>query len=346
MTMAVNSMLGRQEIAHPQVMTFIMGTGEGYTSEKFQAVNWGEISKYAQRAMCPDDDTTSPSDGRAIDPEGITVSVKRDGEQVEASNHLLDYVYRPTEPPFTDMGLYRHISWTRKVRRSHPTGVRTTCRTHVVSHQFSSCKHPQYNTHELRMRADPVVPVLLGPRISRRRGSEAETEDWARDMCILFRPWRHPRELRFGASRWTQSLDAIMPMLDDHDRNVIVNMSLISEGKAAGDERRKGRHNDKTDAMTMMEETGATNLPLDGAAELNGGSTPSAFLLLDLTRYSNDDQRRTHVSDHLQNLIGEQSARAFMRCLPIPTNPGEGRNIPPATYSRDEEDEDKMPLIY
>ncbi|KDR81273.1 hypothetical protein GALMADRAFT_60551, partial [Galerina marginata CBS 339.88] len=38
---AVNSMIGRQEISHAQVMSYLVGGGDHYKSEKFATLNWG-----------------------------------------------------------------------------------------------------------------------------------------------------------------------------------------------------------------------------------------------------------------------------------------------------------------
>ncbi|KAH6896108.1 hypothetical protein BKA70DRAFT_1030521, partial [Coprinopsis sp. MPI-PUGE-AT-0042] len=55
MTMAVNSMMGRQEISQQQIMNYIVGGGDCYTNERFQTFNWGEVLRYVNRAFQGED---------------------------------------------------------------------------------------------------------------------------------------------------------------------------------------------------------------------------------------------------------------------------------------------------
>ncbi|KAF9524890.1 hypothetical protein CPB83DRAFT_748463, partial [Crepidotus variabilis] len=45
---AVNSMMGRQEISHPQVMSYLIGGGDHYTSESFVTLQWGSILRFVE----------------------------------------------------------------------------------------------------------------------------------------------------------------------------------------------------------------------------------------------------------------------------------------------------------
>ncbi|KAJ7730793.1 hypothetical protein B0H16DRAFT_1329800, partial [Mycena metata] len=46
MTSTVNSMMGHQEISHPQVMSYLVGGGDHYASDKFAILHWGAIRRY------------------------------------------------------------------------------------------------------------------------------------------------------------------------------------------------------------------------------------------------------------------------------------------------------------
>ncbi|KAJ7665251.1 hypothetical protein DFH06DRAFT_985725, partial [Mycena polygramma] len=48
MTSAVNSMMGHQEVSHPQVMSYLIGGGDHYTSERFDVLYWGAIKRHVQ----------------------------------------------------------------------------------------------------------------------------------------------------------------------------------------------------------------------------------------------------------------------------------------------------------
>ncbi|KAJ7015731.1 hypothetical protein C8F04DRAFT_874019, partial [Mycena alexandri] len=41
MTGTVNSMMGYQEISHPQVLSYLVGGGDHYTSDRFNVLWWG-----------------------------------------------------------------------------------------------------------------------------------------------------------------------------------------------------------------------------------------------------------------------------------------------------------------
>ncbi|RXW19324.1 hypothetical protein EST38_g6531 [Candolleomyces aberdarensis] len=45
---AVNSMVGHQEISHQQVMSYLVGGGDHYTNGSFRTFNWGELLRYIQ----------------------------------------------------------------------------------------------------------------------------------------------------------------------------------------------------------------------------------------------------------------------------------------------------------
>ncbi|KAJ6464324.1 hypothetical protein DFH09DRAFT_957813, partial [Mycena vulgaris] len=46
MTTTVNSMMGHQEISHPQVMSYLIGGGDHYTSDQFAVLYWGAVKRY------------------------------------------------------------------------------------------------------------------------------------------------------------------------------------------------------------------------------------------------------------------------------------------------------------
>ncbi|KAJ7783107.1 hypothetical protein B0H16DRAFT_1297913, partial [Mycena metata] len=45
-TTAVNSMMGYQEISHPQVMSYLVGGGDHYTSDDFEILWWGTVLRF------------------------------------------------------------------------------------------------------------------------------------------------------------------------------------------------------------------------------------------------------------------------------------------------------------
>ncbi|KAG1842475.1 hypothetical protein C8R48DRAFT_619580, partial [Suillus tomentosus] len=93
--------------------------------------------------------------------------------------------------------------------------------------------HPQHDTHVLRFRSEPVVPVLLGPGIPRSDGSEEDYERYCRSILLLFKSWRDLGDLQAECATWSAALDAcdFSPSL----KAVIRNMNVENECKEARD---------------------------------------------------------------------------------------------------------------
>ncbi|KAF5340024.1 hypothetical protein D9611_012445 [Ephemerocybe angulata] len=312
-TIAVNSMLGRQEISHPQVMSYILGGGECYTSESFQAINWAEVLRYVTEQTLTDpyvdpptrdhDQDRHPANGeRSLN--SLRVSMRPAGDNITASNTLMDYIFRPKSEPYQSMGLYNHVASTR--RTAHKAGSK---KVHTGS--FSSDAHPQHMSHILSSRRKPVVPVLLGPRIQRRHGNDFEQESWARDMCILFKPWRQPSDLNAENTPWQDKVDEIIPLLSERDKKVLDNMALIAEGKQARDERPRGKNRGISESALLELE----NLPdLEAVPERPLVNIYAAAL--EPIEGGTDYRIRSKASDYLDSLLGPGASRAIQSCFP------------------------------
>ncbi|KAJ3549401.1 hypothetical protein NMY22_g893 [Coprinellus aureogranulatus] len=318
MTLALNSMLGCQELSHPQVMSYIAGGGENYTSERFQAVNWAEIVKYV---------TTSHEADRLQAGSGtqcLGMTVNREDGRINVSNQLLDYIFRPETEPYHSMGLYRFISSTAKCPKKKPASTSERSPPRQSSgHPFSSEAHPQFESRLLTLRAVEVVPVLLGPRISKNKGSDTEKEEWARDMCILFRPWRCLSDLKPPTcNSWVETLDSTMPMVKEKDKTIMSNMSLIAEGKSARDSRPRGRRRgpEAQQSHEPADENTEGDAQGDDSEELEG----NVFSLITRSAHQNESTEADTLPDrleqHLRDLIGSESTTAFRSCMPAHTS--------------------------
>lgn len=60
MTKIVNAMMGRQEMSHQQVMSYLVGGGGNYASDKFQVLYWGEIHRHIARQEEVEANRTDP----------------------------------------------------------------------------------------------------------------------------------------------------------------------------------------------------------------------------------------------------------------------------------------------
>ncbi|KAF5332297.1 hypothetical protein D9611_008065 [Ephemerocybe angulata] len=306
-TIAINSMLGRQELSHPQVMSYILGGGENYTSERFQSINWAEVLRYVTgtRSVEAPLDIGAVEQPMALDDLQVAMTAERN--TLTASSSLLDYIFRPTHEPYDSMGLYFHVATTRRITRK----ARDPKQTGV----FSSPSHPQYKTHALGARRIHVIPVLLGPAIQRRKGTELEQETWARDICILFAPWRAPSDIEPGQSTWIAQAEALMTRLSPEALKIVENMSVVAEGRQARDNRPRGKRRGLSEqallAMEMLPDLDTDEPALDlnvYAAAVNSSSEDEPHTDSRLARY-------------LDDLLGPGSSWAIQQCFPAGPNP-------------------------
>lgn len=225
---AVNSMMGRQEISHPQVMSYLVGGGDHYTPEQFAILKWGLIKRCL----------TGPTDSE-VDPEShviARVSLTLGRGSITISNQYLDYSLRPVELRFEGLCLYDFVACVGKYKR--PGGK---CNQRLPG-CFLNDLHPQFETHYLTIRREKYIPVILGPSIPNPNKSTEAAEEWARDVLILFKPWRDLDGLKQGFETWLESYNDYEPRLMASHKRVIGNFRVLSECSDARDRDRSKRH--------------------------------------------------------------------------------------------------------
>ncbi|KAF5320357.1 hypothetical protein D9611_011328 [Ephemerocybe angulata] len=306
-TIAINSMLGRQELSHPQVMSYVLGGGEYYTSERFQAVNWSEVIRYITGTQSGLEITRAPPDPTpAID--DLSLAMTDEDGSMTASNSLLDYIFRPTSEPYNSMGFYNHIATTKRTTRKKTPNSTTA----ATAGAFSSNKHPQFTTHYLGSRTHHVIPVLLGPAIARRHGNDSEQESWARDMCILFSPWRIPADVIPTDGDWKKKVNTVCSTLSEQDQRVLGNMALVAEGRQARDEKPRNRHKGISDQALLCLDDLAGLDPAEPVAQTNVYAAA-----LDVSNDgSTEPGSNSKIAGYLDDLLGQGSSWAIQRCFP------------------------------
>ncbi|KAJ3540727.1 hypothetical protein NMY22_g4175 [Coprinellus aureogranulatus] len=320
MTTAVNSMMGHQEISHPQVMSYLVGGGDHYTSESFCSFNWGSIHAYMLSYWFPVDTINSTAD------ENVSLSMF--GGEVMVSSQRLDYMYRCNEPPYNDLCLYDFIAMVRKVPSSGRGLIDEEFSNLIPEEEesvrvpravFSSPEHPQFRTHCLRSRRKACIPVLLGPNIL---CSRTDTENDMRSMQVLtlFKPWRTAQDLKSPTESWTDALDHLLTKISLHHRTILSNFDALAESKEERDKNLQRRRQNKrsraydprqilADVVAEIAETGE----FDVHAIQREGTVYNALLSVPVdgaTCYSNESL------DRLSQLIGPVCAAEFDRCYP------------------------------
>ena len=164
---------------------------------------------------------------------------------ISAANQQNDYLYRPSDEPFASMGLYEYVGMSekitkdaesRRVLRRKPSGSSGRhCGRPEESRADFSPEHPQCETHLVRRRTVWVVPVILGDRIPRSDRTDEERERWSRAILTLFKPWRHPADLKESSETWYEAYERYAPAIAPEHLAIIRNMNVLSECRDARD---------------------------------------------------------------------------------------------------------------
>lgn len=263
MVKVVNAMMGRQEISHQQVMSYLVGGGDSYTSHKFRTLYWGEFDRYLRSQGQPDAEGISCQDGGAhcvpdltevgaqpeevddLDEVDVSVttrdapfSLSKKPEEISAAftedgivqhSLLADYRLRSSKPVFNTMALWDFVATTVLEPCTKASKI---FNPRVSRGKLLNDEHPLYRTHVNKLNTGQrVVPVLVGPQIPRKDTSEEDTENWCRLMLLLFKPWREPEDLRGIGQTWKNAFEAYA--FAPHLANVIGNMNIEQECKDA-----------------------------------------------------------------------------------------------------------------
>ena len=262
LTKIVNAIMGRREISHQQVMSYLVGGGDCYTSHDFRTVRFYEFLDIALKHKQHLDGMCDCVELEHIDcPENLyrnTCMAYVSKGSITVVTDTLDYIMRPSTTPFEEMSLWEFLEQTEKVKR--PTSehehaqtdenletliVDTERRpyTRRLRRVFSNQSHPQYNTHELCLCNKFVVPVLIGESIPLPRSSDVQLEEFSHAMLLLFRPWRKISSLIDGFSCWTEAFDVFE--FKDRLSQLIDNFTIELECKDSRDTHRAEYHSRK-----------------------------------------------------------------------------------------------------
>lgn len=243
LTKSVNAMMARMEISHQQVMSYLVGGGDHYSSHTFRNLYWGEVDRYirkldqqrdgseAQPSEERDDEDDSPTGGSVPYEPEVVLTLK--DKSVTATNQILDYTLRPSSSDFSNLSIWDYVSRTERISLTEDSqnalpAAKTSGPKRTVRNTFHS-DHPQHDTHLVRLRS-PLIPVLLGPTISRDRTPE-ERESWCRAMLILFKPWRSLDDLRGIGQSWKDAFEHFE--FSEDSARVMQNINVLHECKDA-----------------------------------------------------------------------------------------------------------------
>ncbi|KAJ7215813.1 hypothetical protein GGX14DRAFT_562271 [Mycena pura] len=275
-TKTVMALMSKQEMSHQQVMSYLIGGGDHYTSHSFKVVKWGQIDRFVaalekhQTRETGEPDAYMPSDhipdvdplllppcadeqfGQWVeDPEDENeqapvdeqVTVVVTDNFVGVSKNIPDYPSRALEEPFNSLSLWEHeecvekisaVTEDRRVEKleaAEAAEVTPRKRAGRKPEPRGILPHDPY--HVTRMRAVPLVNVLLGEKIPRPDRGKAEHVKWCRAMLILFKPWRNLRDLKAVGQTWEEAYAATT--FSTQTLKIMRNMNVENECKDARD---------------------------------------------------------------------------------------------------------------
>lgn len=230
----VNSMMGKHEISHQQVMSYLIGGGDYYTPEEFTVLNWHRLIIFVNNSIDSLAKGTSLHNCHVndnIDLEDEVVQLSLDEQHISASNQQLDYIFRPEEEKFNYLCFYQFVATVGKRKVSK----KILEETNFWDGCFSDWNHPQRNSHQLYIKTKASIPVILGPKFSRPNRSVEEHNLWAKEMLIMFKPWRTVEDLKSSQQTWEEAYSIYQESISPVFKRIINNIHVLSECKDARD---------------------------------------------------------------------------------------------------------------
>ncbi|KAF8439786.1 hypothetical protein L210DRAFT_867443 [Boletus edulis BED1] len=118
-TKCINSLMGRQEISHQQVMSYLVGGGDHYTSHAYRPFRFYDFlhalsihERATMDVIALDASEHSPVDND-LDTEEVSLDVS--SGDVTITSDLMDYQWRPKGPLFDQMSVWEFVECSRKV---------------------------------------------------------------------------------------------------------------------------------------------------------------------------------------------------------------------------------------
>jgi hypothetical protein len=107
-----------------------------------------------------------------------------------------------------------------------------------------NANHPDSHTHMQRVRhpQNRFVPVPIGPSLPRRDRDQIR-ERYCCLMLIIFKPWRHARDLRETTESWSSAFQSFMETCSPQKQKIMDNMQILHECKDSRDDHFVQRRN-------------------------------------------------------------------------------------------------------
>jgi hypothetical protein len=126
LTKCVNSLMGRQELSHQQVMSYLVVGGNFYTGHKFRSVRLYQFTAALTNHECQphvdSDDATTSADLCTHDREEENVTLNTSPSEVKLTSDFLDYRFRLVDTAFELMNVWEFMEDSTKVSKRTSSG--------------------------------------------------------------------------------------------------------------------------------------------------------------------------------------------------------------------------------
>ncbi len=308
-TKVVNQLAARQEMPHQQIMSYLVGGGDYYTSHKFKNLRWTDfVDHVLHNTRTLHDDEIIPEHARdnknpsTAQDQHCVLSINHGS--ITVHNHVLDYALRGDDEMFSGLSLWDFVANTEKI--SHAS--ETEHLSFHVQHQNSmpgrqanargrfDRVHPQHNTHLLRLKDYAVTPVLIGPAIHRPDRGDDEYELYCRLMLILFKPWKSISDLIESHTSFKSAFQSysFLPAHKKIMKNFATEMQC-KDARQASEEERQSQNS------TFIPQFGDMDIP-----NIENASTLENALLNDQTLFEYyDNAHELDLDDDLEELSAD-----------------------------------------
>lgn len=269
------SIISRQELSAPQVMSYLLDLEDHFTSHTFRKFYWTSFEKFIDRGAPLTDLRSNEHYSENVDPVESDSETSDDGEEQSAglepedqceelvvtdlfgslvahANQVADYQQRGSFLHKTC--LWDYVSSIKKIKNANSrtdfadSGTESDCSD--IDESFdplssTEWRRPQLQFHSSHREFFSHIQKVIRPSkrlipvptgpSMPRRDRPHELERYQRLMLIFFKPWYAPADLLGSHTSWSAAFDDFMQDCHEHHKSVMSNMQVIHECKDSRD---------------------------------------------------------------------------------------------------------------
>jgi hypothetical protein len=225
-SMMYNAAANRTEYSGAQVASMILNNGRDgtyYSSHKTVLLNLYRLLARLEQ----------------YDDRNELIFIPRQFFDMEITNSLI-YDYENRNSDIYDMCIYDYVSTFTKIKVTNKNAINLDF----------DLNHKQFNKYQLKINKEKQIPFLLGASIP-RKDDPVNKELYAKNILILFRPWKRLEDLIIPNQTFATQLETFIQSLEiDNKTDIleyIVNIELLK--KSTDDAKEIRRERSKTNDM-------------------------------------------------------------------------------------------------